>query len=314
MREALFVKQNAEKWKTYEENTATQPDDLAERFIDVTNDLAYAKTFYPKSKTTAYLNGIATTFHQSIYKNKREEKGRFVRFWLYELPILFHQYRKQLLCSLLFFIISCGIGVLSAKYDQTFLRLFFGDAYVDMTLNNIAKGDPFGVYKQTGAFSMFISIAANNVKVMLIMVVSGVFFSLGPLYFLLQTGIMIGSFEYFFFSHGLGVQSILVIWIHGVLEISSVVIAGGAGLALGNGLIFPKTYTRMQAFRKGAINASKIALGILPIIVLAAFFEGFVTRHTEMPLFLSISILAASLSFIIWYVVIYPIILIKRSQ
>ena len=50
----------------------------------------------------------------------------------------------------------------------------------------------------------------------------------------------------------------------------------------------------------------KIALGLIPIFLTAAFFEGFVTRHTEMPVWLSLSILISSLIFIIWYVIIYP--------
>jgi hypothetical protein len=70
MREALFVKQNADKWKKYEGLTSGNADDLAQYFIDITDDLAYSKTFYPQSSTTAYLNGIASRFHQSIYKRK----------------------------------------------------------------------------------------------------------------------------------------------------------------------------------------------------------------------------------------------------
>ncbi|WP_431199247.1 hypothetical protein ACRQ5D_06115 [Mucilaginibacter sp. P25] len=80
MREPLFIKQNSAKWKSYETEPAKDPDELAERFIIVTDDLAYSKTFYPKSKTTLYLNGLAAGFHQSIYKNKKEKANRFVFF------------------------------------------------------------------------------------------------------------------------------------------------------------------------------------------------------------------------------------------
>ena len=123
MREALFVKQNSGKWKSYEELKTTNPDALAERFIDVTDDLAYAKTFYPSSKTTAYLNGLASVLHQSIYQNKKEDTNRFLTFWKFELPQLFYTYRRQLLYSLLFFFVSAAIGILSAKYDDAFVRL-----------------------------------------------------------------------------------------------------------------------------------------------------------------------------------------------
>src|ERR1700761_6467141 len=147
MREPLFVKQNSEKWKSFENSSGKDPDEMAERFIKITDDLAYAKTFYPKSKTTAYLNGLASKLHQSIYKNKTEKSNRFFIFWKIELPLLFKQYEKQLLYSFIFFLVFCLMGVLSAKYDENFLKLILGPEYVNMTNENIAKGDPFGVYK-----------------------------------------------------------------------------------------------------------------------------------------------------------------------
>ncbi|WP_259068492.1 stage II sporulation protein M [Mucilaginibacter sp. X4EP1] len=314
MREPLFVKQNSSKWTSFEKNPATDPDELAERFMQITDDLAYAKTFYPNSKTTAYLNGLAANLHQSIYKNKVEKSNRFFTFWKYELPLLFKTYQKQLLYAFVFFAIFCAMGVLSARYDGNFVRLILSDEYVDMTNANIEKGDPFGVYKQAGELPMFAMIAANNIYVAFINFVAGVIFSVGSLYFLFRNSVMIGSFQYYFFSKGLGWQSVLVIWIHGVLEISSFIIASAAGLVLGNSLLFPKTYTRIISLKRGAKDGMKMTIGLVPIFLTAAFFESFVTRHTEMPLWLSISILATSLTFIIWYVIIYPNILYKNQH
>jgi uncharacterized membrane protein SpoIIM required for sporulation len=306
MREALFVKLNSAKWKSFEEQHTGSPDELADRFIDITNDLAFSKTFYPQSKTTAYLNGLASTLHQSLYKNKKEERSRFILFWKAELPLLFHKYRRQLLYSFIFFAFSAAIGVLSARYDENFVRLILGDSYVNMTNENIAKGDPFGVYKRQGELEMFLFIAYNNIMVSFRAFASGIFLSIGPVLMMLYNGIMIGSFEYYFFSRGLGAESILVIWIHGTLEISAIVLAGGSGLVLGSGVLFPRTYTRLQAFILSAKDASKIAIGISPIFLVAAFFEGYITRYTDMPLWLSIGILSGSFIFIIWYVIIYP--------
>src|ERR1700733_12989036 len=133
MREPLFVKQNSTKWTSFEQSPTSDPDELADRFIQITDDLAYAKTFYPNSKTTAYLNGLAAGLHQSIYKNKTEKSNRFITFWKYELPLLFGAYQKQLLYSLIFFIVFFLIGVLSAKYDENFVRLILPPEYVDMT-------------------------------------------------------------------------------------------------------------------------------------------------------------------------------------
>jgi len=313
MREALFVKQNSEKWQHYDEMQQANPDELADRFIEITNDLAYSKTFYPKSRTTAYLNGLASKLHQSVYKNKKEKSNRFVCFWKTELPLIFFHNKKQIFYALVFFLISCSIGALSAKYDDTFVRLIMGDDYVNMTNENISKGDPFGVYKQENQILMFIQIASNNIYVSLYTFVLGILLSFGTIVSLFRNGVMLGSFQYFFFSKGLGLQSVLVIWIHGTLEISAIVLAGAAGLVLGNSILFPKTYTRMASFLKGGKEGLKIVIGLIPIFIIAAFFESFVTRHTEMPMWLSGLILLSSAAFITWYVVIYPIKIYKEQ-
>jgi uncharacterized membrane protein YhdT len=123
---------------------------------------------------------------------------------------------------------------------------------------------------------------------------------------------MLGSFEYYFFSKGLGLKSITVIFIHGTLEIWAIVIAGAAGLILGNSILFPKTFSRLTSVLRGSKDGLKIVVGLMPVFIVAAFFEGYITRHTSMPLWTSITILSSSLVFIIWYFVIYPIRLHKR--
>lgn len=314
MREALFVRQNSAKWKEYEDNATKDPDVLAERFVVITDDLAYSNTFYPKSKTTLYLNGLASGFHQSIYKNKKEETNRFIFYWQFELPLLFKTYHRQILYAFVFFMVFFLIGIFSAKYDTAFVRFVLGDDYVNMTNENIAKGDPFAVYKHENGFLMFWGIAKNNLQVTGITFLAGIAWSVGSLILLFKNGLMVGCFQYLFISKGLGVQSVLVIWIHGTLEISAIILAGAAGLIMGNSILFPKTYSRFVSLKKGAKDGAKIVLGISPIIVSAAIFESFVTRHTEMPIWTSASILGGSFLFIVWYVVVYPLLLSRRLK
>lgn len=306
MREALFVKQNSNKWEIYEQMQVKHPDELAERFIEITDDLAFSKTFYPKSRTTAYLNGLAARLHQSLYINKKEQTSRFITFWKSELPLIFHEYRKQLLYAFIFFITFVVIGAFSAAKDDTFVRLILGDAYVDMTNANIDKGDPFGVYKKMDPFMMFLMIAVNNIKVSCFAFLLGILCSVGTVVLLMYNGIMLGSFQYYFFSKGLGLASVMVIWVHGTLEIAAIILSGAAGLILGNSLLFPGTYTRLISFKRGGKDGIKIIIGLVPIFIAAALLESFVTRRTEMPTWLSGLILMGSLVFLIWYVIIYP--------
>ena len=314
MREPLFVKQNSDKWKGFENAVSNDPDELADRFIEITDDLAYAKTFYPHGNTIRYINGIAANIYLSIYKNKKEKTNRFIYFWQYELPLLFRKYHNQLLYSFIFFITFFLIGIVSAKYDVSFIRFILGDDYVNMTNENIAKGDPFGVFKSENEFIMFWMIAKNNITVTAVTFVLGITFSLGTLLNLFRNGLMVGCFQYLFISKGLGMQSVLVIWIHGTLEISTIIIAGAAGLVMGNSILFPKTYPRFESLKRGALDGLKIMLGIVPIVVAAAIFESFVTRHTEMPVWLSTSILGGSFLFIVWYVILYPLYLSRKLK
>ena len=313
MREGLFIRKNIDKWKQYQYEPANDPDEMAGQFTELVNDLGYAKTFYPHSRVTQYLNGLASRIYLGIYRNKKEESSRILRFWKTELPEVIYRYRREILYSFLIFMLFAIFSAFSAAHDESFVRGVLGDSYVEMTQENIAKGDPFGVYKQENQFSMFLAIALNNVKVAFIIFVMGFLLGLGTVLFLFENGVMVGAFQYFFFAQGLGLKSVLVIWLHGTLEISSFIIAGGAGLVLGNSILFPGTHKRVNSLKRGAKDGLKMMVGLVPIFLIAAFIEGFITRYSTMPVWLSVSILAVSLTFIVWYFVIYPAQLHKKS-
>ncbi|GAB2794778.1 stage II sporulation protein M [Rhabdobacter roseus] len=305
MKEAVFVKQNTPRWETYESTPTQDPDELTERFIALTDDLSYARTFYPGSRITHYLNGLTAQLHRQLYRNQREDRSRIKTFWRYELPLLMYAERWRLLYALLFFTAAFFIGWVSAAHDDTFVRLILGDGYVNQTLRNIEQGDPLAVYKSSSSADMFLAITFNNIRVAFLAFVLGIFLSAGTMMVLMQNGIMLGAFQYFFHERGLLAASILKIWIHGTLEISAIVIAGCAGLVVGNSLLFPGTYTRLHSFRRGTQAGLKIVVGLVPVFVLAGFLESFVTRLT-LPGWVSVSIIGLSAVFIGWYFVVYP--------
>jgi len=319
LKEVQFIKNNSERWKEVElflsKNTSFQePDKLAELFVQLTDDLSYSRTFYPQSKTTQYLNTLASKLHQSVYKNKKEKRSRVITFWKYELPNVFYKRRKELLISFTVFFIAVLIGVISSFGDSGFVRLILGDSYVNMTLENIDKGDPLAVYKQMNGVDMFMGITFNNIRVSFMAFMAGLMLSVGTILMLLYNGIMLGTFHHLFFAHNLLFKSLSVIWIHGTLEISSIIIAGAAGLLLGNSILFPKTYSRRQSFLIAAKDGVKIILGLIPLFITAGFLESFVTRLTEMPIVINLLIIGLSITFIIWYVIIYPIQLNRREK
>ena len=309
MRETSFIEQNKEKWKEFEQILDRQykdPDKLNELFVQITDDLSYSRTFYPNRSVRVYLNGLAQKIFFSIYQNRKSSANRLIAFWTDELPQLIYEALKQFRLAFGIFLLSCCIGVLSSSMDSEFPRVILGDDYVDMTIENIESNDPMAVYKQKGEFGMTLGITGNNLFVAFLTFVMGVFLGIGTIAILLRNGIMLGSFQYFFVEQGLFRESFLTIWIHGTLEISAIIIAGAAGLTLGKGLLFPGTYTRLQSFQRSARRGLKIMVGIAPLILMAGFFEGYLTRHTETPDIVRGLFILTCLLFVLVYFVWYP--------
>ncbi|MDR3217471.1 MAG: stage II sporulation protein M [Dysgonamonadaceae bacterium] len=310
MKEAFFIRRNRVKWKRYEgclRNIEQQsPDFLAEIYIDLTNDLSFAQSHFQHSRICFYLNSLSIRLHQFINRKKKENFSRILTYWTQEVPLVMYHARKELLYAFLIFAVSVCIGVFSTANDPDFSRLVLGDRYVDMTLINIAIEDPMAVYKQMSGENMFWGISINNINVSFKAFISGIFTSVATAYLLFRNGVMVGTFQYFFYDYGLLEESFLAIWLHGTLEISAVVVAGAAGIAMGNGWLFPGTYTRIVSFRRGARKGLKIIVGTIPVFVLAALLESFVTRHTEFSNWIRLAIILFSLGFVIFYYIVYP--------
>lgn len=311
MREQTFIKQNKDKWLEFESKIfgtkTSNPDELSSLYIHLMNDLAYAQTFYPKSKTILYLNNLAAKTFQKIYATKKEDTNRLVHFFKTEVPLLVYEYRRYLYYAFAFFFVFVAIGVVSARYDDDFIRLILGDHYVNMTLENIEKGDPVAVYKSGSNWGSHIGITLNNLKVGFYNYILGFFGGLGTIWILFSNSVMLGAFQYLFYKHGVLWPSVRGIWIHGSMEIFAIVVEAMAGLILGASILFPKTYSRYESLKRGVKVSLKIFLSTFPFTIAAGFLEGYVTRYSNvMPNWLSVGIILVTLGVITYYYFIYP--------
>ena len=318
MREVAFIKQNKQKWLEFEKAMAGKfsgnPDALADLYIHLVNDLSYSRTHYPKSKTTIYLNHLAATAYQKVYKTKREEQGRIRYFFLQEVPALVYQYRRFMYLSFALFFISVTLGALSALFDDSFVRLILGDQYVNMTIANIRNGNPTAVYESGSNWGGFIAITANNIYVGVRCFLFGITAGIGTFYVMLQNGIMLGAFQTFFHLQGVFWESVRAIWIHGAMEIFAIIIEAMAGFIIGASILFPGSYSRLDSFKKGIRTGTMIFISTLPYTIAAGFLEGFVTRYSpSMPKFLSVFIIMVTLSVISYYYLVYPFVLRKKA-
>jgi len=310
LRETNFIQQNKEKWQEFEQildGQSADPEKLNELFVQITDDLSYSRTFYPNRSVRVYLNSLAQRIFLQLYRHRRSQFRRLITFWTDELPLLVYESRRAFRLSALVFLLAFTIGVVSSFMDPEFPRVILGDRYVEMTLENIESGDPMAVYKEKGRLGMSLGITANNLFVAFLTFVLGSIFAIGTVAIMISNGIMVGSFQYFFIEQGLFRESFLTIWTHGTLEISAIIIAGAAGITMGRGLVFPGTLTRIQAFQHSARRGLKIMIGITPIIILAGFIEGFLTRYTETPDLVRGVFILICLLFVLTYFVWYPV-------
>ena len=317
MREVAFIKNNKQNWLAFEKQIfskkQTNPDQLADLYIHLINDLSYAQTYYPKSKTILYLNNLAAKSFQKIYKIKKEDSGQIAYFFKIDVPLIMYQYRRYLLYAFLFFTVFVLVGALSAANDDSFVRLILGDEYVNMTLENIANGDALAVYKGGSNWGSHIGITINNLKVGLLSYIYGIFGGIGTIYILFQNSIMLGAFQYFFYEQNVFLESLRGIWIHGSMEIFAIVVEAMAGLMLGASILFPNTFSRYNSLKEGVKNSLKIVISTFPFTIAAGFLEGYVTRYSNvMPYWLSIGIILLTLFAISFYYIFYPHMVFKK--
>ena len=316
MKETRFIDQNREKWKDLEEmldKKQRDPDKLSDLFVQVTDDLSFARTYYGSRVVRVYLNQLTQRVFGSIYNNPVKLRGQFSKFWKTDLPFAMYLARKEMMISFLLFTISFLLGVVSSIYDPDFAASIMGSNYISMTEENIAANDPMAVYKQDGALNMFFKIGINNIRVGLMSFLSGLVFAVGALFMIVFNGIMVGVFQYFFISKGLFLDSALTIWMHGTFEISAIIIAGGAGLVLGRGVVFPGTYTRMQSLRLSARAGIRIMVGVVMLLFFAAVIESFITRLTEMNDLIRGGLILFMGGLVIYYFAWYPYLVAKSG-
>lgn len=309
MQETDFIEQNKKKWAEMEnmlKSTSKDPDRLTSHFIETTDDLSYSRTYYPNRSVRVYLNGIAQQTFQTIYKNKSKGRGRFVRFWLEEVPDAMWYARKQLLYAFLIFASGLGLGILSGKHDPEFATVMLGEDYIVATQQNIDANDPMAVYKQMPAFEMFFYIAWNNITVTMLVFVQGITYGIGTIVQTFWEGIRIGSFLEFFSSQGLFSDAFFAVMLHGTLELSMIILAATAGLVLARGLVFPGSFSRMQSLMIATRHAFRIMIAVAFFLVIAAFIESFATRHTEIPDFMRGAVIALSFLLVLGYFVFFP--------
>lgn len=316
MNESTFVEHNKQKWLLYEQRLKHRlsTDALSEMYAEVGADLSYAQSNFADAYVTLYLNNLQRKLHDKIYRSRHLSFSDFVNFFTKDIPSCVADAHFEMKLSFFVFLFFVAIGVVLAIQDIQNVIDTLGVGYVDMTLENIRNGVPTDVYGNSEQQDMFSFIVINNLIIDVKTYYYGFIPIIGTGYILWNNGIMLGEFQTLFFLNDVGFESMTAIWIHGTIEISTIIICGAASLALGLGWVMPGTYSRVESLKRSGMRSIRIFVSILPLTILAAFLEAFVTRHTEYPLFVKLTIIGLSLAFILFYYVYLPHKIRKRQK
>jgi uncharacterized membrane protein SpoIIM required for sporulation len=276
-------------------------------------DLSLARSLFPNDQIISHLNYLVIKAMALVSGQQQNDIARISAFYTERIPQLVMRMRGLFFISLAIF-----TGSLLAGYFLTVLNPFaanaiIGDRYIFMTLENIQKGTPFAVYESGFKYLMSGFIMANNIKVAFMAFAFGALYGVGTFFILIFNGLMLGSITAVFAAHGLLLDFTGTVLVHGTLELFAIIAAGAAGIRFGQSIFHPGTLSRVEAVYQFGIEAFHIVFAMIPVIVIAAVLEGFVTP-LQLPLWQQLGIIAASCILLFCYLILPAIFYVRRRH
>lgn len=259
----------------------TEVREFGELYRRAATDLAIARAETRDPKLINYLNSLVIRAHGKIYRAENQGFELIWDFFAVDFPRAF---RRTLRYTALSFAVFMIFGI--ASFVLCYNDLNFADQLGLTEIQYAAQSNEqwwkdLNESNQIGASA----ILTNNILVSFKAFTYGAFFGIGTLYVLIINGLSIGGVLGVCYkvnpSFGNGLVEFMVG--HGVIELSCIFIAAGAGLLIGYSLINPGDLTRAQALKKNGIEAARLAIGCAILLVIAGIIEGFLSPSNLPP-------------------------------
>jgi uncharacterized membrane protein SpoIIM required for sporulation len=279
-----FIKNHRENWKQLEEMipllskrrnslTGLQINDFYRLYQKAAQNLSYSQTYFPTDEVTEYLNGLVSKAHNLLYKDQVSSFKQIRYFFSTRFIGLLVEQWKFVLIAMVLFMIGFGGSYLSVMNDP--LHMY------SILPAEIAGGvDPEQLGQHDGAVDstyMSASIMTNNIQVAILAFAGGVTFGLLTVYLLIYNGLIVGALAALFWHHGKSYDFWAYIVPHGMIELTAIFIAGGAGLLMGYKLFVPGSHSRIYQLKVNAKRSVMLLLGTIPLFIIAGIIEGFIT-------------------------------------
>ncbi len=251
-------------------------------YRDACADLARLRVLGADPDLVREVNRTITRAHAQIYQGRERPQTGLRTFFRVQYPRLFRRTARYSLVSLAITTAFAAMGFFTVQQHPDVVADILGGPPTEF--RGTKTGAEFSArFQQVAAPVLSSVVTTNNIVVALNAFALGLTFGVGTVYVLIVNGSMVGGFAGAYARSGAAAEFWLTILPHGALELSAIVIAGGAGLMLGHALWCPGQRTRRRALREAAAEAVQLVLGLIPAFLVAGFFEGFVTPSAELP-------------------------------
>ena len=239
------------------------------------SDLAIARAESRDPRLVNYLNSLVIRAHGRIYRAESHGWLRILRFFTHDFPQTFRRRWRYTVIAAAFFWLFFAAGFAGTMRDQDFSELAGVPAMWRAENTDAHRRWWLEVNKANQIEGA--RIATNNIRVTFYAFAYGVFIGAGSLYIVAFNGSLIGSVLALTYRAGYGNELLTFMIGHGVVELSCIFLAGGAGLMFGSAILMPGDLSRGDALKSRGIEAVRLILGCIVLLALAGTIEGFVS-------------------------------------
>lgn len=278
--------------------TATQLKLVCRLYRQVSIDLSRARAERESDDTLFYLNMLASRAHGFVYGSKKGNLREALEFLPFGFPRLVRRSAGPIFASAVILAATTLASFFAVVRQPALAYSLFDEGAIEFENLRLKKqkGEYRGNFEyisKESSPSAAAQIITNNVRVALMALGLGALFCLPGCLLMAYTGRMVGAISGVTYNYGHAGDFYSLILTHGVLELSAIVIAGGAGLMLGWSLISPGQWARTGALKRAATDAVGLFLGAAVMLVLAGLIEAFITPHFGKPVRLSTAAVTA---------------------
>lgn len=258
--------------------TPAELQELALLYRQSASDLSTVREDPTSTQLAIYLNQLLGRAHNLIYMGRRADRRGIWTFYKDTFPAVFRETFSDTLMAFVLFLVAALAGVLLSVSDPSFSRYFLGPAMMQSIDNHKMWTDSIVTVKPMASSG----IMTNNISVAFAAFAMGITAGIGTVWMMLLNGLMMAVVGVACWREGMSLSLWSFVAAHGVLELPAIFIAGGAGLGIAKGLLFPGVLPRRESLVRAGARSVRLVLGTIPLLVIAGVVEAFVSP-TSLP-------------------------------